>query len=576
MNKWKSSNEVVLSDSEDLENEEIVNSYSAIKFICSKAQNSKLSNKFWTDPKIVLAIETIKKDLPFNNNQIILFSILSACTLCHNILSIGDLGNKLDVSPFVMFELEKDLADIVKLGYVIKKSDWTDIDGYSVSVEVLAALRDGKKPAEPETIKKKNNVELISYLDEKVIEGNSSLEAVGLELASIRKFNIHLEIVQQFEKLGYNTLEICILIHLLNVAIKFSSNVSFNDMLDFVAQKDSSSAFELKSYLRNKESLLLKTKFIQISKRNFLQDDEIHITRKALAQLLPSEHKMIILRKPNNEELSACTLIKPKDIIKKTMIYDTNTENQLSILRDIVSNKGLKNLQKNLVNEGLKKGVCVLLYGCPGTGKTETVLQFCKENGRNLLQVNISDMKSVWFGKSEKIVSGLFNQYADLIKTSRKMPILLFNEADGVLSKRRNLNENSSCVQTENAIQNIILQEFENNKGIIICTTNMINNLDPAFNRRFLYKIKFSEPDLPTRSALVKLKLGKYITDEQAQEIASSYQLTGGTLDNVLTKIIAKKCLYDAVPSFDEIEEYCSQDIMKSERVPIGFNRSSV
>lgn len=41
----------------------------------------------------------------------------------------------------------------------------------------------------------------------------------------------------------------------------------------------------------------------------------------------------------------------------------------------------------------------------------------------------------------------------------------------------------------ENSIQNIILQEIEQLDGILIATTNLAENMDKAFERRFLYKI---------------------------------------------------------------------------------------
>ena len=48
----------------------------------------------------------------------------------------------------------------------------------------------------------------------------------------------------------------------------------------------------------------------------------------------------------------------------------------------------------------------------------------------------------------------------------------------------------------ENSIQNIILQEIEQLDGILIATTNLAENMDKAFERRFLYKVKFEKPDL--------------------------------------------------------------------------------
>lgn len=72
-------------------------------------------------------------------------------------------------------------------------------------------------------------------------------------------------------------------------------------------------------------------------------------------------------------------------------------------------------------------------------------------------------------------------------------PILLFNEADGVINKRKDSNS-SAVAQTENEIQNIILQEMEEFKGILIATTNLTDNIDTAFERRFLFKLELTVP----------------------------------------------------------------------------------
>lgn len=54
----------------------------------------------------------------------------------------------------------------------------------------------------------------------------------------------------------------------------------------------------------------------------------------------------------------------------------------------------------------------------------------------------------------------------------------------------------------ENSLQNIILQEMENLQGIMIATTNLTENFDPAFERRFIYKVKFNKPDPEARSLI--------------------------------------------------------------------------
>ena len=115
------------------------------------------------------------------------------------------------------------------------------------------------------------------------------------------------------------------------------------------------------------------------------------------------------------------------------------------------------------------------------------------------MQVNISQIKSCWVGESEKNIKGLFDNYRELVKKSEVTPILLFNEADAIIGVRKE-GAQSAVDKMENSLQNIILQEMETLDGIMIATTNLQENMDKAFERRFLYKIKF---DRPTEEAMV-------------------------------------------------------------------------
>lgn len=74
---------------------------------------------------------------------------------------------------------------------------------------------------------------------------------------------------------------------------------------------------------------------------------------------------------------------------------------------------------------------------------------------------------------------------ASKVKQSVKAPILLFNEADAIIGKRQ-VGAERAVEKMENSIQNIILQEIEQLDGILIATTNLAENMDKAFERRFL------------------------------------------------------------------------------------------
>ena len=168
--------------------------------------------------------------------------------------------------------------------------------------------------------------------------------------------------------------------------------------------------------------------------------------------------------------------------------------------------------------------------------------------------------------RSEKNVKAIFERYRTLLKHTRRAPILLFNEADAILGKRNN-HAVHSADKMENSIQNIILQEMETMNGIMIATTNLEENLDKAFERRFLYKIKFEKPSIEQRRAMWKSSLPK-LSNEEIEQMASSYDFTGGQIENVVRKCSIDSVLYgDDSVDVDRIKLYCHEETLDSKRM---------
>ncbi len=87
----------------------------------------------------------------------------------------------------------------------------------------------------------------------------------------------------------------------------------------------------------------------------------------------------------------------------------------------------------------------------------------------------------------------------------------------------------------ENSIQNIILQEMEKLDGILIATTNLTTNLDNAFERRFLYKIRFDRPDEKVKEQIWASMLPT-LSEEDARELAHGFDFSGGQIENIVRK----------------------------------------
>ena len=223
-----------------------------------------------------------------------------------------------------------------------------------------------------------------------------------------------------------------------------------------------------------------------------------------------------------------------------------------------------------LKEKGHRQGFACLFYGAPGTGKTESVFQLAKKTERDIMQVNISQVKSMWVGESEKNIKAIFDRYRAVAKNSKRVPILLFNEADAVIGKRKEGAERS-VDKMENSIQNIILQEMESLDGIMIATTNLVQNMDDAFERRFLYKVKFEKPELSQRTKIWQSMMPE-LSEQTAERLASAYDFSGGQIENITRKCDIESILYgEDFVTEEKIVQYCKEETIVNNHPRIGF-----
>lgn len=175
--------------------------------------------------------------------------------------------------------------------------------------------------------------------------------------------------------------------------------------------------------------------------------------------------------------------------------------------------------------------------------------------------VDVPSIRSKWVGETEKNIQQIFNNYRAAVKSSRKAPILLFNEADALLNKRQE-SATRSIDKMENAMQNIILQEMEKLDGIMIATTNLAQSMDAAFERRFLYKIEFEKPG-PDESKHIWQALLPGLQEKDARHLAEKYDFSGGQIENIARKQIINNILAERTTTdLAAVEEACDNEIM--------------
>ena len=184
-----------------------------------------------------------------------------------------------------------------------------------------------------------------------------------------------------------------------------------------------------------------------------------------------------------------------------------------------------------------RKGIAarLIFYVPPGTGKTVTALGLARTLKRPILGFDCSKILSMYVGESEKNVRRIFDDFKSLSAKAGVEPVLLLNEADQFLSARSG-GAGGSADKMHNQMQNIFLEQIERFDGILIATTNLLENIDKAFSRRFNFKIEFKRPDRSQRLRLWQPMLPEKADYEEGFDIATlaGDDLSGGQIELVI------------------------------------------
>ncbi|MDR0368222.1 MAG: ATP-binding protein, partial [Bacteroidales bacterium] len=386
----------------------------------------------------------------------------------------------------------------------------------------------------------------------------------AVEVESLLEDNPQLRFTQIFRKYEFDSTDGILLLRFCNLFVENGDDtIRFYDLEDYFPRHDFRS---VKSSLQSKSNILFEKDLIKCNYDDGFEDcSSFRLTDKAKDELLGELNLQI--RKMNRGK----DILEHESLAVKQLYYNPKEQKQVAQLTGLLREENFIDVQKRLKEKGMRTGFACLFYGAPGTGKTETVYQIARQTKRNLYMVDISETKSMWFGESEKRIKEVFEKYKALVKSEKTTPILLFNEADAVIGKRKDT-ASGNCAQTENAIQNIILQEMENLKGIMIATTNLTQNLDKAFERRFLYKIEFEKPCVEARK-MIWLTMIPSLSIQEAEELAITYDFSGGQIENIARKRTVDNILNGTEPSLKDTHTYCRNELLyKKERKSIGFN----
>ena len=504
-------------------------------------------------------------------------SVLLACVLESSFTrtgtSVKQICNLLKCTNIEFLHYTNELDIMVKRRIIqqnVTMTPFSESSGYVVTPKAIEAIRQDKAFIE-EQITNLSSEQLFDRIGKLIMDqGNDGLKIEELKesLEELIEANQQLSFCKAIAEYNFSkceTIEFMVFMSLCNSYVNLGTDsISRESILAYVgAMSNLRTTF---TAIKNERLMIQQKGLVEFGNDGGLSDTEFLSLSDMAKEKFFKDFSIDL-----DARRKCPDLISYESITNRELFHNDSVDIQVKRLAEILDNAHFREIQDRLETASMRKGFNCLFYGSPGTGKTETVYQLAKNSRRDILQIDLSKLKSKWVGESEKTIRSVFKYYQWLVRHSKVVPILLFNEADGIFGIRSKMAERS-VDKMNNTIQNIILQEMEKMEGILIATTNLTENLDPAFERRFLYKVEFTMPE-PSVRARIWESMMPFLSAHDSSSLAEHYTLSGGQIENISRKCAVENILDGTYPSFEAILKMCDSECLSTRprRNRIGF-----
>jgi hypothetical protein len=505
----------------------------AIERVVELAEDSKMSKEFMKKAKT--EIQLLAKSYGITERQAVLFCV--CMEKGPRRVDYDDMASYLDLNKIGVLSYASDIDALVRRR-LLKFRDVKDEDDFDIPAVVIRSLKHNEVYQLPQR-KGLDCAAMFELLDQWFDDLNDdaiSPHDLCEELRSLFEDNPQVGFVKHLKEYYLDDEDEMMLTFFCHRLVnRDDDDIRFGDIEDLF---DSKGDFNnVKAQLRSGEHKLQKKKIVEHRCVDGLAD----VTKYKLTE--SAKRTLLAEMKINAAEEKLADVIDSKTLGEKQLFFPKDIQRQVEELGSFLLPNNFQKIQERMKEKGFRNGFACLFYGSPGTGKTETVYQLARQTGRNIMVVDVPQLKSMWVGQSEKNVKALFDRYREQVKRAKLTPILLFNEADAIIGKRKNGAENA-VDKMENSLQNIILQEMEQLDGIMIATTNLQQNMDKAFERRFLYKIKFDKPTEEARASIWRSMIPD-LSELDVHTLASKYDFSGGQIENIARHYAIDNILHD-------------------------------
>lgn len=508
-------------------------------------------------------------------NQAALFCVVMYLTLMGSRIQTREIQRHIRCSPFDAIELDRLLKELADRRLLVRTTNSKVISerNFTIPEKVM------EKISNEEELDLSDDVLDIFSLGEKFDllfyekqNGDIDYEGMIYRINLLKETNKALPIFQVYDDLELNVQEEILLLYIFAKTCLGYHEVQIeqgiNRLISPIREK-----IETKRRFLLGKSILFERKIIEQSKDAFVSGTQLLFTKPILDRIFGDDAQFLRAKSVDHQ---GSRLIESDSIPAVDLFYSKDIQSQMELIQQVLLPGKYEEALAAMESKGMKGGFTVLFHGFPGTGKTESIYQIAKKTGRQIFFVELTQIKDKWVGESEKKLKEVFDSYRAALKKLPIAPILLFNECDSIIGKR--INVSNSVDQMNNSMQNILLQEIEDFKGILFATTNLTKNLDDAFDRRFLYKVKFEKPAPEVIEKIWKQKFD-FLSDDDARLLSTNFSFSGGQIDNIYRKSFLDRLMKGGKGSYDELFIHCENELMKERKGKskrqIGFQLSN-